>query len=261
MCHEKLLKSENFDFEYSEVSLAFLQQVYGYMFLSKELGGKSLPKEYIQGLFNFNIKYITNKFGDDNLTAESRVLIQHRKALNHFDRQESTLTKSIQLLFGFGREITPVNRLVKNYIERSESKELDDDSVLIDILVDSDLNTSNIDGVLGRLLVKCLIIDRIKLKNKRKLYNDDCSDLLMSCGEYSTSTAHIKKMKEIVDDVIKFNVTSVQSMVDTSDEYDEIIVNGISSSVMKAVLRSSKNLKKKERYKQLSKFIDVEIDL
>jgi hypothetical protein len=83
----------------------------------------------------------------------------------------------------------------------------------------------------------------------------------MSCGEYSTSTAHIKKMKEIVDDVIKFNVTSVQSMVDTSDEYDEIIVNGISSSVMKAVLRSSKNLKKKERYKQLSKFIDVEIDL
>lgn len=122
------MKSSDQEIDFQESNLAFLQQIFGYLSVDSKLGGRNLPKEMIQCLFNFNIKFISDKFSDIKLTNEALVLIQHRKAVSHLERQEQSIIKSIQILFGFGREISPVNKIIRKYQESKNESSEDEDS-------------------------------------------------------------------------------------------------------------------------------------
>jgi hypothetical protein len=128
-------------------------------------------------------------------------------------------------------------------------------------MVDSDLNRTGIDGPLSKLLIKCLVLDRVKIKSKRKLYLDECADILMDAGEFKTTSAQITRLESVVKELNKFNVTTIESIIDLSETSEDIIINGISSSVMRAILKSATFKKRKERHKSFEKMIDCEIDL
>lgn len=80
----------------------------------------------------------------------------------------------------------------------------------------------------------------------------------MACSEFKVTESQISNMKNIVSDLLKFHITTIESIINISESSDELIVNGLSSSIMKAILRSSSFKKKKEMSKKLSELIDLE---
>jgi hypothetical protein len=169
---KELINESNESYDVNETRLNLLDGLYTWMFADQELGGLGMSIMNIALSLGLNPSHLIGKYGNSTITNESMVYLWNRKITKHFQRLEDSLTRNINILYGFGHELSLLNKVIEKVAKAMQADPDFGDKELIDILTESKVDQSTLTSPVLIILSRMLLDQRQSIKTSKKEFLD-----------------------------------------------------------------------------------------
>jgi len=256
---KELMSASNDDFNQLEERISLFDDLYAWMYASQTLGGLGMGKINISLSFTINISYFLTRYGFANISNESLIYLMNRNGSKHFQRLEDSLLRNLQILYGFGHELSLLNKVIEKVRKASLVETFDTDD-LIDILTKANVDKSTLTSPMLIILSKMLIDQRLEIKTKKSEFSDMIFTFMDKAQSHKVSEEDVSSLKLLIKPFLKFNVYTVDSVLDLSSLEEPAIVNGISKAVKKSLIKQTAFRNDKIKTLKIRAEIDQSLD-